>query len=153
MQLFTLYERGQDLCVLDTTATPDSGIVILNPVLHALVGVIRKIGLSTPISPPITTTLLGKATVFTGPSTVSIIRHYVSMSLVTPSTPDYLNNLHQLFHHFYKPDRPLARIELAHVAQALLWGSRFGELWTGRGGLWLDRSERTDEGLRSDYGS
>ncbi|CAE6429757.1 unnamed protein product, partial [Rhizoctonia solani] len=135
MQLFTLYgrvflgkmrvgtdlgaRRGQDLCVLDITATPDSGTVFLNPVLHALVGAIRKIGLSTPISPPITTTLLGKSAFLTDPSALSIIRHYVSMSLVTPSTPVYLNNRRQLFHHFYKSDRSLARIELAHVLQKL----------------------------------
>ncbi|KAF8761300.1 Rap/ran-GAP [Rhizoctonia solani] len=98
---------------IDIATTPDASTPLLNPVLQALVGVIRKVGLSTPISPPITSTLLGKSTFLTDQSAVSIIRHYVSMSLVTPSTPDYLNNLRQLFLHFYKPDRPLARIELA----------------------------------------
>ncbi|CAE6534755.1 unnamed protein product [Rhizoctonia solani] len=124
MQLFTLYSRGQDLRVLDIAATPDPSTPLLNPVLQALVGVIRKIGLSTPISPPITSTLLGKSTFLTDPSAVLIIRHYVTMSLVTPSTPDYLNNLRQLFQHFYKPDRPLARIELAHVLKKLYFGVR-----------------------------
>ncbi|KAF8741411.1 Rap/ran-GAP, partial [Rhizoctonia solani] len=124
MQLFTLYSRGQDLRVLDIATTPDASTPLLNPVLQALVGVIRKIGLSTPINPPITSTLLGKSKFLTDQSTVSIIRHYVSMSLVTPSTPDYLNNLRQLFHHFYKPDRPLARIELAQVITKLYFGVR-----------------------------
>ncbi|CAE6459802.1 unnamed protein product [Rhizoctonia solani] len=124
MQLFTLYSRGQDLRVLDIAVVPDPSIPLLNPVLQALVGVIRKIGLSTPISPPITGTLLGKSTFLTDQSAVSIVRYYVSMSLVTPSTPDYLNNLRQLFQHFYKPDRPLARIELAQVITKLYFGVR-----------------------------
>ncbi|CAE6432756.1 unnamed protein product [Rhizoctonia solani] len=124
IQLFTLYGRGQDLRVLDIAATPNASAPLLNPVLQALAGVIRKVGLSTPISPPITGTLLGKSTFLTDQSAVSIIRHYVSMSLVTPSTPDYLNNLRQLFQHFYKPDRPLARVELAQVVTKLYFGVR-----------------------------
>ncbi|KAJ1300549.1 hypothetical protein OPQ81_002203 [Rhizoctonia solani] len=124
MQLFTLYGRGQDLRVLDIAVNPDPSIPILNPVLQSLIAVIRKIGLSTPISPSITGTLLGKSTFLTDQSAVSIIRHYVSMSLVTPSTPDYLNHLRQLFRHFYKPDRPLARIELAQVIKKLYFGVR-----------------------------
>ncbi|CAE6345110.1 unnamed protein product [Rhizoctonia solani] len=124
MQLFTLYGRGQDLRVLDIAVTPEPSTPLLNPVLQALVGVIRKVGLSTPISPPITSTLLEKSTFLTDQSAVSIIRHYVSMSLVTPSTPDYLNNLRRLFHHFYKPDRPLARVELAQVITKLYFGVR-----------------------------
>ncbi|KAH7333774.1 hypothetical protein B0J17DRAFT_676806 [Rhizoctonia solani] len=124
MHLFTLYGRGQDLRVLDIAVNPDPSTPYLNPVLQTLVGVLRKIGLSTPISPPITGTLLGKSTFLTDQSAVSIIRHHVAMSLITPSTPDYLNNLRQLFHHFYKPDRPLARVELALVVTKLYFGVR-----------------------------
>ncbi|KAB5588350.1 Tuberous sclerosis 2 protein [Ceratobasidium theobromae] len=124
MQLFGLYSRGPDARMLDMVPGPDSDTLTLNPVIKSLVGVIRKIGLSTPISPPIMTTLLGKSAFLTDNSAVVIIRHYASMSLVTPSTPGYLDNLRQLFHHFYKPERPLARVELAQVTAKLYFGVR-----------------------------
>lgn len=96
----------------------------LNPVLQTLAAVIRKVGLSTPINPPMITTLFGKSEFLTDHSAVALIRHYVSMSLITPSTPRYLDNLRQLFDHFYKPERHLARVELAQVISRLYFGVR-----------------------------
>lgn len=110
--------------LLDIIPSTDPDAPSLNPVLQTLAGVIHKVGLSTPINPPMITTLFGKSEFLTDHSAVALIRHYASMSLITPSTPGYLDNLRQLFDHFYKPERHLARVELAQVISRLYFGVR-----------------------------
>ncbi|KAG9089925.1 Tuberous sclerosis 2-like protein [Ceratobasidium sp. 370] len=124
VQLLSIYGPGHEATrILDITAGPGVDSPSLSPVLQTLAAVIRKIGLSTPINPPLISTLFGKSVYLTDHSAVAIIRHHVAMSLVTPSTPAYLDNLRQLVEHFYKPNRPLARIELAQVIAKLYFGS------------------------------
>ncbi|QRV85228.1 Tuberous sclerosis 2 protein [Ceratobasidium sp. AG-Ba] len=119
--LFSIYGTMR---VLEIGPGPGADSPLLCPVLQTLISVIRKVGLSTPISPPLIQTLFGRSVHLTDRSAVTIIRHYVSMSLVTPSTPAYLDNIRQLAQHFYRPDRPLARVELAQVINKLYFGVR-----------------------------
>ncbi|KAG9097084.1 Tuberous sclerosis 2-like protein, partial [Ceratobasidium sp. 392] len=149
VQLFSIYGTGHETTrMLDIVTSLSVDSPALNPVLHTLAAVIRKIGLSTPINPPLISTLFGRSTYLTDHSAVAIIRHHVSMSLVSPSTPSYLDNLRQLFEHFYKPDRPLARIELAQVISKLYFGVRdLVEHRRGVVALCLDVWEADDRNL------
>ncbi|KAG8682242.1 Tuberous sclerosis 2-like protein, partial [Ceratobasidium sp. 394] len=149
VQLLPMYGSGHEATrILDIAAGPGADSPSLNPVLQTLAAVIRKIGLSTPINPPLINTLFEKSVYLTDQSAVAIIRHHVSMSLVTPSTPAYLDNLRQLFEHFYKPTRPLARIELAQVLAKLYFGVRdLVEHRRGVVALCLDVWEAEDRNL------
>ncbi|KAF8595655.1 hypothetical protein BDV93DRAFT_97014 [Ceratobasidium sp. AG-I] len=149
VNLFPLYSPGQEKSrMLDIIPNADPDTPSLNLVLQTVTGVIRKIGLSTPINPPMITTLFGKSEFLTDYSAVSLIRHYVSMSLITPSTPGYLDNLRQLFDHFYKPERHMARVELAQVISKLYFGVRdLAEYRRGVVNLCLDVWEAEERSL------
>ncbi|KAG8720047.1 hypothetical protein FRC09_010181 [Ceratobasidium sp. 395] len=97
MQLFEIYGQVGFFVgtkrILDIVAGSSADSPTINPVLQTLATVIRKVDLLTPIKPPLTTALFSQLVYLSDNSAVAIIRHHVSMSLVTPSTPSYLDNL------------------------------------------------------------